>query len=133
MTKKDLLMYIKLYSGCDDYALTRINALIDKYVKANQVVRKEIVKQYIDRVIIKEKYDDELTLIPLPEYQKEFCTKNNISIDDLRSRNRSRNLVRLRRDYSISAHLKGYTFVEIGKSINRDHTTIVHYFYHYKI
>jgi chromosomal replication initiation ATPase DnaA len=133
MTKKDLFYYVQLYTGCDDYALKRVYHVIKKYLDANQITKTQVVKQFVDRIIIKDKYDDELILAPIGEFQKEFCLKNNIDLKDLKSKKRNRNNVRMRRDYSMSAHLKGYTFVEIGKSIDRDHTTIIHYVYHYKI
>lgn len=133
MHKSHLLKYIQLYSGCSDVSLKRISNLIDEYTKANPTIKKQVVKEYVDRVIIKDRFDKVVELLPISQYLQEYCLANDLNIADLKSKRRSRDLVRLRRDYAMKCYQMGYTMPEIAKSINRDHSTIVHYFYHYKI
>jgi hypothetical protein len=47
--------------------------------------------------------------------------------DELRGQCRSRGPVRARCEVSILAIKKGYSLAEIGKALNKDHTTIHHY------
>lgn len=134
MTKKDFLFFVKLYSGCDDTAIKRIDKLCDEFLVKNRIVQTKV--EYKDRIIIKETNifgEEKATLQPIAEYLKSYCEVQGIDINDVVTKKRFKRNVRLRRDFAIAAHSVGYTFVEIGRVMKRDHTTIVHYFYHYKI
>lgn len=52
---------------------------------------------------------------------------NNVFAVDLLETNRKRDLVDARTVYSKVLRDRGYTFETIAKSINRDHTTVIHY------
>lgn len=132
MTKKDLLFYIKLYTGCDDLAIKRVEFLLEKYLQDHAPVKREIVREYIDRIIYKDKNEEDSPLPHIEDYLNQFCEKLGVDIKKIRSRDRSREFVRIRRDFSISAHQRGYMVTEIGRALNRDHTSVIHYLYHYK-
>jgi chromosomal replication initiation ATPase DnaA len=133
MIKKDLLYYIQLYTGCEDHAIKRIEFLIDQFIKNHAPVEMTIVKEHINKIIYIDRKKDKISLPLISDFLSEFCNNSGVDLKLIKSKNRSRDIVRVRREYSIHAHDKGYTLKEIGRSINRDHTTIIHYLYHYKI
>jgi chromosomal replication initiation ATPase DnaA len=134
MTKKEFLYYVKLYTGCTDYAIKRIEVLCKTYFEKNKLVQRQVV--YQDRIIIKESNifgEVKEELQPISEFLDSFCKAHSIEVKDLQSKARHKYLVRLRRDFTIAAYTAGYTFTSIAQVIKRDHTTAVYYYYHYKI
>jgi chromosomal replication initiation ATPase DnaA len=135
MDKKELLYRIKLYTGCDEYTMKRISLIVDEYIKHN--TKTKIVKdiKYIDKLVYVNVLDGQPAkeLEPIENYFLQYYLDSDVDTDTIRSKRRGRRLVRLRRDFAVSARNNGYTFTEIGHAINRDHTTILHYYYHYKI
>jgi len=51
----------------------------------------------------------------------------DISIDELKGTYRGAEVVKARMFYFKIARMNGYTFKEIGKSVNKDHSTVVHH------
>lgn len=56
------------------------------------------------------------------------CDQHLITIGELKSKKRQRELVEARVDFSRISNLEyGYSLTTIGRYMNRDHTTIIHY------
>lgn len=52
--------------------------------------------------------------------------KYSITIGALRARSRVQNTVFQRRVFCLAAHLAGYSYSQISRVLNKDHTTIIH-------
>jgi len=66
-------------------------------------------------------------MIKLKDFLNSYVVANNISKSDFTSPSRKRIIVDARMIYCVVArNLGGYTLSEIGKSINRDHATVLY-------
>jgi chromosomal replication initiation ATPase DnaA len=123
MSKEELLNYIKLYTECDDAAISRITPILDKYtmdISQNGVMQKiKILK------VVKYKEKKKPT-IPLSDFAYKFGKKNAIDIDSIKKKVRTTEIVRKRNKFIRDAFENGYSLSEIGRFLNRDHSTILH-------
>jgi chromosomal replication initiation ATPase DnaA len=58
---------------------------------------------------------------------REVCEKRGISKKELLSKRRYRYLALARREISQRAYRWDYSLEQIGRAINRDHTTVLHH------
>jgi len=56
----------------------------------------------------------------------DIAKKYDYTAEDIIGKNRSRKLVEIRRKCAVMLREKGYSTTEIGRIMNRDHSTIVH-------
>lgn len=63
---------------------------------------------------------------PLVELLTRICTRNGLDNSIVINGPQTASLVRVRQEFSVEAHKLGYSFPEIGRAINRHHTSIVH-------
>jgi chromosomal replication initiator protein len=61
-------------------------------------------------------------MIAMNDIAKEY----DYTAEDIIGKNRSRKLVEIRRKCAVMLREKGYSTTEIGRIMNRDHSTIVH-------
>lgn len=54
-----------------------------------------------------------------------FCIKAEVSIKDLQSKSRKREISIIRQIFALK-HSESYTLKAIAKTLNRDHTSIIH-------
>ena len=55
------------------------------------------------------------------------CAKHKVTKEKLLSRFRYRNLVAARKEVSEILEEAGYTYSDIGRALNKDHTSVLHY------
>ena len=56
----------------------------------------------------------------------QLLADRGLTLDELRSRDRSRELVEARQDVALALRRAGWTLTAIGKLLHRDHTTVIH-------
>jgi chromosomal replication initiation ATPase DnaA len=57
---------------------------------------------------------------------RSISTESGMQLADILGPNRSRRLFHVRRTIALEARERGYSFPQIGRALNRDHSTIVH-------
>lgn len=65
-------------------------------------------------------------LVDIEVYIEGFAESANISISLLKGKNRARRLVNHRAQLCKALRVKGFSYPEIGKALNRHHTSIMH-------
>ena len=115
---KEILKYIQLYTGCNDHALKRIEAILEP--KLQQVVVEKIV--HVEK-FVKRKPKPSVTLTAWSEvYYKE----NKTSFKEISQRRRMQEIVDARNAYIKQAYFEGYTPSEIARYLGRNHATILY-------
>jgi hypothetical protein len=113
---KTILKYIQLYTECDDYALSKISLLFDKYPL--ETVRVQIVEKEVKQFIPEKKDIDEWT--------KKYLITNNITYEQLTANNRKYETVLQRVNFSKEARDNGFYLTQIGKKLKMHHSSIIH-------
>ena len=114
---KEILKYIKLYTGCDDHALKRIQVMLEP--KLSAVVGKIIhVEKYVKR---KPRPSESLL-----EWSERYYQENNVTYEYISQKRRLREVVDVRNAYIKEAYFEGYTPTEISRHLKRNHTTILY-------
>jgi len=109
-----------------------MNYKIEHIIKACEL--SELTKEQID--IFCKNLDEAVKLLTeikdesLRYYFDKFCLMNNVSEEDIKSKCRKTELVNLRKKFAILAkeHFPNHNYRDIGWEINRNSTTVVHYF-----
>ena len=104
---REILNYIKLYTGCNDHALKRIEALLES--KIQKSVFRELPSK-----------------IPIKIWAEDYCVDFNVSIDVIMDRSRKQEIVDIRHDFIKAAYMSGYKCTSIARFLKRDHTSILH-------
>ena len=115
---KEILKYIKLYTGCDEHALKRIEVMLEP--RLQPVVVEKIV--HIDRVLTRVKNPK----VPLNIWSEKYFIDNNTSFKYISQRRRLQEIVNERDAYVKNAYLSGYRATEISRYLGRNHATILH-------
>jgi chromosomal replication initiation ATPase DnaA len=117
---KEILKYIKLYTGCDDHALKRIEAMLEP--------RLNIMPQVIEKIVYVEKFVKRKPRpsISIKEWCDSYCKENNITYQYVSQRRRLQEIVDTRDAYVKQAYFEGFTPSEIARHIKRNHATILH-------
>ncbi len=119
MEIKDILKYIKLYTGCDDHAIKRVKALLDSAVLTREVIK---VVEKTNEVYIQKKK----TKQSIKKWAEQWMQKNNMTYEQVAHKSRKTEVLRVRNKFCIDAYKEGYGCAEIGRYLKRDHTTILH-------
>jgi chromosomal replication initiation ATPase DnaA len=112
-----------IVTGSDDAAISRITPILDKYtlnISQNGVLQKVKILKVVE---YKEK---KKPIIPLSDFAYRFGKKNIIDFDSIKKKARTTDVVRKRNKFIRDAFENGYSLSEIGRFLNRDHTTILH-------
>jgi chromosomal replication initiation ATPase DnaA len=117
---KEILKYIKLYTGCDEHALKRIEAMLEP--------RLNIMPQVIEKIVhvekfVKRKPRPKITIL---EWSEGYCKENNITYEYISQARRLQEIVDARDAYVKQAYFEGFTPSEIARHIKRNHATILH-------
>ena len=115
---KEILKYIKLYTGCDEHALKRIEVMLE--LRLQPVVVEKIV--HVDRVLTRVKNPK----VPLNIWSEKYFIDNNTSFKYISQRRRLQEIVDKRDAYVKNAYLNGYRAMEIARYLGRNHATILH-------
>jgi hypothetical protein len=115
---KEILKYIKLYTGCNDHALKRIEAMLEPRLEP-KIIEKVI---HIDRVLTRAKKPK----ITLEIWSEKYFLDNNTSFKYISQRRRLQEVVDARDIYVKNAYLNGFRPIEIARYLGRNHATISH-------
>ena len=115
---KEILKYIKLYTGCDEHALKRIEVMLEP--RLQPVVVEKIV--HVERVLTRAKNPK----VPLDIWSEKYFIDNNTSFKYISQRRRLQEIVNERDAYVKNAYLNGYRATEISRYLGRNHATILH-------
>ena len=117
---KEILKYIKLYTGCNEHALKRIEVMLEP--------RLNLVPQVIEKIIHVEKF---VKRKPKPkesllEWSAKYYKEYNITYEQLSQKRRLQKVVDDRNAYIKQAYFEGYTPTEIARHLKRNHATILY-------
>jgi len=116
---KTILMYVKLYTGCTDYTLKRIESVINGLVFEREVIK---VVENTKEVLIQKKKSSE----SIKKWANRWLVENETSYSEVALRSRKTEVLTLRNRFCVDAYKEGFGLSEIGRYLKRDHTTILH-------
>lgn len=101
------------------------------YYKINRVLAKY---QSTRKVEIRKRYSKNLTEPEMDRYAEQSIKEYGINMKDFKSKKRDHNLVAARVHFARSIRTDhGVSVKAIGRYLQRDHTTVIHYLYNYKL
>jgi hypothetical protein len=115
---KEILNYIKLYTGCNEHALKRIEAILEP--RLQPVLVEKII--HVEK-IIKRKSRPKISLI---EWSQKYFQENNTTYEYISQSRRLQEIVDDRNAYIKQAYFEGFRPTEIARYLNRNHSTILH-------
>jgi chromosomal replication initiation ATPase DnaA len=115
---KEILNYIKLYTGCNEHALKRIEAILEP--RLQPVVVEKIV--HVEKILVRAKKPK----IPIDTWSQKYFQENNTSYEYISQKRRLQEIVDERDAFVKYAYLNGYRPTEISRYLKRNHTTILH-------
>jgi hypothetical protein len=117
---REILKYIKLYTGCNDHALKRIEVMLEP--------RLNLKPQIIEKIVHVEKYVKRKPKpsVPLTAWSEVYYQENKTSFKEISQRRRMQEVVDLRNAYIKQAYFEGYTPSEIARHLGRNHATILY-------
>lgn len=122
---KEILKYIKLYTGCNDHTLKRIELILEEYIKP--IIKTKVVEKIV--MVDKMGRMKQRPSVDLKTFSSEYFKKNNTTYEEINRKCRKTEIVSRRNKYLRDAFLTGYTASELGRYLNRDHTTILNSIY----
>ena len=114
----EILKYIKLYTGCNDHALKRIEAMLGPRLEPKIIEKIVHVEKFVKR-----KPKPQTSIL---EWSEGYCKENNITFEYVKQRRRLQEIVDTRDAYVKQAYFEGFTPSEIARHIKRNHATILH-------
>ena len=117
---KEILKYIQLYTGCNDHALKRIEAVLEPVLNAKPKVIEKVV--HVEKYV-KRKPRPKFSIL---EWSAKYCEENNITYEYVKQARRLQEIVDTRDAYVKQAYFEGFTPSEIARHLNRNHATILH-------
>jgi len=115
---KEILNYIKLYTGCDDHALKRIEVMLQPRL-VPKIIEKVV---HVERVLTRAKKPK----VTLEVWSEKYFLDNNTSFKYISQRRRLQEVVDKRDTYVKNAYLNGFRPMEIARYLGRNHATILH-------
>jgi chromosomal replication initiation ATPase DnaA len=115
---KEILKYIKLYTGCNDHALKRIEVMLGPRLEPKIIEKIVHVEKFVKR-----KPKPQTSIL---EWSEGYCKENNITFEYVKQRRRLQEIVDTRDAYVKQAYFEGFTPSEIARHIKRNHATILH-------
>jgi len=117
---KEILNYIKLYTGCNDHTLKRIEVMLEPRLNQAPQIIEKIVQ--VDRILTRARRPK----APINEWSEKYFLENNTSFKYISQRRRLQEVVDERDAFVKNAYLNGYRPMEIARYLGRNHTTILH-------
>jgi len=115
---KEILKYIKLYTGCNDHALKRIEVMLEPRLQPVVVEKIVEVEKFVQRKV-KPK-------MPIDKWAETYIAENGITYKQLVDRSRKQEVVDVRYQFIKDAYFNGYTCTAIARFLKRDHSTILY-------
>lgn len=146
MSKQDFIKWLKSYFVDVEFTPTteeRLKYMLE-LVEADKPTRTvvkwkdRIVERKVERVVyvdrvtgtrlgVRCRRDENLERQPLELIGNEICEKYGITLEQLKSRTRTRDLVHYRKQFiEYALTIYPYTCSELAKFLNRDHSSILH-------
>lgn len=117
---KEILNYIKLYTGCNDHTLKRIQVMLEPRLNLEPQIIEKIV--HVEK-FVKRKPRPKMTLV---EWSNKYYQETNTSYESISQKRRMQEIVDARDTYVKQAYFEGFTPSEIGRYLKRNHATILH-------
>ena len=117
---KEILNYIKLYTGCNDHTLKRIEVMLEP--KLQPIVIEKIVEVKVEKLVQRKLKPK----TPIAVWADSYYLENFTSYNELTNRSRKQHLVDMRHAFIKLAYQDGYTCTTIANYLKRDHSTILH-------
>jgi hypothetical protein len=115
---KEILKYIKLYTGCDDHAIKRITAMLEDKLKPQVIEKVIIVEKYINKNI--------KPALNIEQWAPRYFEENELTYDQVTNKSRKVDVCRIRSKFCQEAFKAGYGCAEQARYLKRNHTTILH-------
>lgn len=116
---KEILKYIKLYTGCNDHALKRIEAILEPKLNQAPIIIETIVKPK------KTAYRQLPSKTPIKEWAEKYYKDFGVTKEQIFNRSRRLDVVEKRDEFIKSAYMDGYKCTAIARYLERNHTTIL--------
>lgn len=104
---KEILKYIQLYTGCNDHALKRIEAILEQKIE-------------------KSPFRELPSKIPIKTWAEDYCNDFEVEMTTIMNRSRKQEIVDIRHNFIKAAYVCGYKCTTIARFLKRDHTSILH-------
>lgn len=121
---QNVLNYVQLYTGADEYTLKRIRAILEKEFEEKQ---KKIEVLETSRVVYV-KTNPGKPKITIEAFAEYVSKEHEIDIQQIKRKCRKAEILRQRNKFILFAVQHGFTFSEIGRFLKKDHSTIIHSF-----
>jgi hypothetical protein len=115
---KEILKYIKLYTGCNDHTIKRIEVMLENKLQP-QVIEKIV---HVEKIVARKKRP----ITPLSVWADTYYLINNTSYEYISQKRRLQEVVDDRNHFIKNAYFEGYRPTEIARYIKRNHATILH-------
>ena len=115
---KEILNYIKLYTGCSDHTLKRIEVMLEPRLKP--VIVEKIVE--VEKIVARKVN----TRTSIAKWSEAYFIENAISYNEINKRSRTKEVVNARNLFVKKAYMDGFTCTSIANYLKRDHSTILH-------
>ena len=115
---KEILKYIKLYTGCDDHAIKRITIMLEDKLKPQVIEKVIIVEKYINKNI--------RPSMKIEQWAPTYLKANGLTYEEINDKSRKIEVCRIRTQFCKEAFKAGYGCAEQARYLKRNHTTILH-------
>jgi chromosomal replication initiation ATPase DnaA len=115
---KEILNYIKLYTGCNEHALKRIEAMLEP--RLQPVIVEKIVK--VEKIVHRKLKPK----VVIEKWAESYLAENGLTYKQMLDRSRKQEIVDLRYDFIKAAYFNGYNCTSIARFLKRDHSTIIY-------
>lgn len=115
---KEILKYIKLYTGCNDHALKRISLILEDKINPKVIEKIVVVEKYINKNI-----KPKLTI---EQWAPIYFKENNLTYEEVNQKSRKVEVCRIRTKFCRNAFIAGYGCAEQARYLKRNHSTILH-------
>lgn len=121
---ENVLKYVQLYTGADEYTLKRIRAILEKEFEEKQKKIQVLEKSRVVYI----KTNPSKPKITIEAFADYISKEHGIDIQQIKMKCRKAEILRQRNKFILFAVQHGFNFCEIGRFLNKDHSTIIHSF-----
>lgn len=116
---KEILKYIQLYTGCNDHALKRIEAILEPKLNQAPVIVETIIPAK------KTAFRQLPSKTPISNWAEKYYQEFGVTKEEIFDRSRKTNVVEKRDEFIKAAYMDGYKCTAIARYLERNHTTIL--------
>lgn len=115
---KEILKYIKLYTGCNEHALKRIKAILEPRLQPVIVEKIVEVEKFVPRKVN--------TKTSIAKWAEVYFAENGLTYQQVTDKSRKQEVVDTRYEFVKAAYYNGFTCTSIANYLKRDHSTILY-------